>query len=105
MRKFWPGHGWFDGKITKIDIVQSTVEADGRAVTAFQVAYAADGTSEDLEDDEISQLLPVGNSTKSESIVASLQKGFDYLENRLNGRRSALRLPSHVRALQARAGA
>ena len=63
MRKFWPGHGWFDGKITKIDIVQSTVEADGRAVTAFQVAYAADGTSEDLEDDEISELLPVGNST------------------------------------------
>jgi len=85
VRKFWPGHGWFDGKITKIDTVQSTVEADGRAVTAYQVTYPADGTSEDLEDVEIRQLLPVCNSTEFKSIVASLRKGFEYLENRLSG--------------------
>lgn len=85
VRKFWPEHGWFEGNITKIETVQSTIETDGRAVTAYQVAYPADGTSEDLEEVEIRKLLLVRESSEFKSTVASVKKGFDYLENRLTG--------------------
>jgi len=86
VRKFWPGYGWFDGEVTKVDHdVESTIELDGRSVTAYQVTYPADGTVEDLEELEIRKLLPVMHSSSFKRIAKSLEKGFEYLESRLTG--------------------
>lgn len=51
------------------------------------MTYEVDGTTEDLQEDEIRKWLIIDAADPTrKSIVEGLGKGFDYLEDRLNGR-------------------
>lgn len=92
VEKYFPAHGMCKGRITLIDDpdaggegVNSTLEP-GKVVTAYEVTYAGDGTSEDLEETEIRKILLISDHNLRKQLVTGLKKGFDYLEDRLLGK-------------------
>lgn len=81
--KPWPGLGVFEGRVNRVSSAQSTVHADGRAATVYRVAYPSDGTSEELEDEEIRPLVRVHELQEHADLVRDcLLPAFDYLEQR-----------------------
>ena len=81
--KVWPGMGVYEGVIDRVSQAQSTVHGDGRAVTVYRVRYPADGTREELEDEEIRPLVRVRELPEHDTLVRDcLLPAFDYLEHR-----------------------
>ena len=83
LSKFWAGYGLCAGKIIAIGSAQSTLYP-GTNRTVYTVKYAVDGTTEDLEEEEIRPLLKIDASDVA-PIANGLAKGFEYLNNRLTG--------------------
>ena len=81
--KVWPGMGTFEGRIDRVSRAQSTIHADARVVTVYRVTYPADGTQEELEDEEIRPLVRVRELPEHVGLVGNgLVPAFDYLEQR-----------------------
>eukprot|EP01043_Picozoa_sp_COSAG02_P020195 COSAG02_NODE_990_length_15413_cov_24.707457_5_plen_753_part_00 len=81
-RKAFPGHGLCDGTVTGTAQVQSSLQP-GQTVTAYTVFYPSDGSSEDLEDAELRQLLNVDANPERVAAIAGVMPAFEYLESRL----------------------
>ncbi|KAL3928978.1 MAG: hypothetical protein SGPRY_002160 [Prymnesium sp.] len=85
LKKEWPSIGMFKGKVTaEYDDLVSTIYPDGRGeVKGYGVTYEVDGTTEDLQEDEIRKWLIIDAADPTrKSIVEGLGKGFDYLEDK-----------------------
>ncbi|KAL1496669.1 hypothetical protein AB1Y20_014266 [Prymnesium parvum] len=57
----------------------------GKEVVAFNVRYPADGTREDLEEDEVRPLLQTAHLREFQETCDALVGVFDYLEHRMTG--------------------
>lgn len=82
--KDFPPHGSFDGSIISSSRVNSTLYP-GKEVVAFNVRYPADGTREDLEEDEVRPLLQTAHLREFQETCDALVGVFDYLEHRMTG--------------------
>lgn len=82
--KYFEGYGYCDGKVTSVGMFDSTLYP-GKQRKAFTVKYASDGTTEDLEEEELRPLLVVKDLPERANVVAGLAPAFEYLENRITG--------------------
>lgn len=80
--KFFEGFGFCEGKVVAIGTFNSTLYP-GQARRAYTIKYTTDGTSEDLEEEEIRPLLIVKDMPDRREVVAGLVPAFEYLERRL----------------------
>lgn len=81
--KVWPGMGVYEGRVDRVSRAQSDVHTDGRVATVYRVSYPADGTQEELEDEEIRPLVRVRELPEHVALVRDcLVPAFDYLEQR-----------------------
>lgn len=71
--KVFPGHGSFSAVITQWEKVESTVYP-GQERLAYQVKYFADGTTEDLEEEELRPLINVTDLPARKALAAFLYK-------------------------------
>ena len=81
--KDWPGYGLCHAKITSMGNMMSSLYPNQTRM-AYTVHYVIDGTTEDLEEEEIRPLLQLDMQTIA-PFAAALAPGFTYLENRLLG--------------------
>ena len=84
IKKVFVGYGNCEATIVKIDRAESTLYP-GVVRTVYTVKYTIDGVEEDLEEEELRPLIFTEDMPERKPIVEGLQKGFDYLENRLTG--------------------
>lgn len=82
--KFFEGYGYCEGKIISSGLVDSTLYP-GKERKAYTVKYFSDGTTEDLEEEELRPLLVVKDIPERADVVAGLVPAFDYLEKRITG--------------------
>lgn len=82
--KFFQGFGRCVGKIISVGTFDSTLYP-GQQRLAYTVKYASDGTTEDLEEEELRPLLLVTDLPQRDEITNGLAHAFGYLERRLNG--------------------
>mmetsp|Transcript_811 Transcript_811/g.1759 ORF Transcript_811/g.1759 Transcript_811/m.1759 type:complete len:205 (-) Transcript_811:457-1071(-) len=92
VKKYFPGFGICDGKVSDIDDpnkggegIISTLEPGIKVVVAYQVTYTADKSTEDLEEAEVRKLLVISDRQSRIDLVDGLKQGFQYLEERLTG--------------------
>lgn len=81
--KHFEGFGFCEGKVVSIGTFNSTLYL-GQERRAYTIKYTVDGTTEDLEDEEIRPLLIVKDLPDREAVVDGLIPAFQYLERRLN---------------------
>lgn len=80
--KFFENFGYCEGKVVSTGTFDSTLYP-GQTRRAYTVKYASDGTTEDLEEEEIRPLLVVKDLPARASVIAGLVPAFQYLERRL----------------------
>lgn len=84
IKKHFDNHGLCSGKIVATDTCESTLYP-GEDRKAFTVKYDVDGTSEDLEEEEVRPLIDTGDMPERKDAVDALLPAFEYLERRLAG--------------------
>lgn len=84
VEKLFPGFGVFRGQIESSDTVESTLYP-GQERRAYTVRYPSDGTTEDLEEEEVRPLIYTLGLDERKQIINSLLPAFEYLESRIQG--------------------
>lgn len=84
IEKHFDGYGMCEGTVRSSDRVESTIYP-GQVRLAYKVVYAVDGTSDELEEEEIRPLIIVREDAERAKITAVLQDAFAYLEDRITG--------------------
>lgn len=80
--KFFEGFGFCEGKIVSIGTFNSTLYP-GQIRRAYTIKYISDGTTEDLEEEEIRPLIVVNDLPARAGVISGLMPAFEYLERRL----------------------
>lgn len=82
--KHFAGFGFCEGKIVATGSFDSTLYP-GTTRTAYTIKYTSDGTTEDLEEEEVRPLLVIADMPERAEIIDGILPAFDYLERRITG--------------------
>ena len=83
IKKEFPGHGTFEGKITKAEKLNSPGHSDHDKMI-YTVTFS-DGDTEDFNEGEIKPHLSIYGSELRSRTAASILGAYDYIERRLTG--------------------
>lgn len=82
--KHFDGYGMCEGTVRGSNRVASTIYP-GTVRVAYKVVYDVDGTTDELEEEEIRPLVLVKDDPERAKILRVLQAAFDYLDDRITG--------------------